>query len=71
MNSLSVSGKSVPAWKMPPQVGQRSTTRTPENSDRVKQLVENDRPLIKRMLAEQLGTCTDRVRLILTQNLGK
>ncbi|GFV80294.1 protein GVQW3 [Trichonephila clavipes] len=53
------------------RAGRPKTTRTPKNIERVKKLVENDRRLTKRMIAEELGIDTESVRLILTEDLGK
>ncbi|GFQ86673.1 hypothetical protein TNCT_398211 [Trichonephila clavata] len=47
------------------------TTRIPEKIERVKQLVENNHRLTKRMIAEELGIDTESVRLKLTEDLGK
>ncbi|GFW05206.1 RNase H domain-containing protein [Trichonephila clavipes] len=65
INGLSVSAKGKSAWKRPSESRQK-TTRTPENIERVKQLVENDHRLTMRMIAEELGS----VRVILTEDLG-
>ncbi|GFW00831.1 HTH_48 domain-containing protein [Trichonephila clavipes] len=64
--------KSGPDWRTPPrQAISPKSTHTPENIEIDKQLVENDRRLTKRMIEKELGIGTERVRFILTEDLGK
>lgn len=63
MNGLSVSRKGGT-----PQSRQaKKDTYTGKKIKRVKQLVENDRRLTKRMIVEELGIGTENVRLIFTE----
>ncbi|GFU07484.1 uncharacterized protein TNCV_2224791 [Trichonephila clavipes] len=60
-----------PGRRLPSRAERPKTPRTPENIERVRQLVENDRRLTKRMITKELRTGTEYVRLILTEDFGK
>lgn len=54
-----------------PRAGRPTTARTPENIEKAKHLLANDRRLTKRMIAEELGIGVESARLIVTVDLGK
>jgi hypothetical protein len=50
--------------------GQPSTTRTGDNTARVRELVRSDRRLTVKMIADEVNMNRETVRLILTEELG-
>ena len=50
--------------------GRRSTSRTDENVERVRQKVQSDRRLTVRMIADELGMNSERAWRIITEDLG-
>lgn len=54
-----------------PRSGRPSTSRTPENTERVRKMLTEDRRLTLRLIAEELGISKDTVRTIVHEELGK
>lgn len=54
-----------------PRSGRPCTSRTPENTERVRVLLTNDRRLTLRLIAEELGISKDTVGTIVHEELGK